>query len=164
MPIRSSVALAMSACLSAALLVGCAGGGSSVTQPAGTSPSTGQQSTASGGRSVRSGVRRPLDLPSCLGFTGPHAFIGINNSSADAGAYSVVGGGQNNQACDPDSTIVGGNGNEIYGQGNSAVNAFIGGGGDNSITGVDGQSAIVAGYANQVSAGGSAIIDGTPIR
>jgi len=150
----------MSACLNAALLVGCAGGGSSVTHLAGAVPESAQQGTLAGGRSVHSGVRRPLDLPSCIGFTGPHAFIGINNSSADAGQYSVVGGGQGNQACDPYSSIVGGNNNEIYGQGNSAVNAFIGGGGDNSITGVDGQSAIVAGHANQVSAGGSAIIDG----
>jgi hypothetical protein len=159
MPIRRSV-LAMSACLNTALLAGCADGGSSVTQPAGSVPAAAQGAALAAGRSVRSGVRRPLDVPSCIGFTGPHAFMGINNSSADGGAYSVVGGGQNNEACDPDSTVVGGNGNQIYGQGNSAVNAFIGGGGDNSIIGVDGQSAILAGYANQISAGGSAIIDG----
>jgi hypothetical protein len=113
MPIRSSVVLAISACLNAALLIGCADGGSSATHLATTVPAAAQQGTVAGaqatpGRSVHSSNRRTLSVPSCIGFTGPDAFIGINNSSADAGQYSVVGGGQNNEACDSWGTVVGG--------------------------------------------------------
>jgi hypothetical protein len=147
----------MSACLNAALLVGCADGGSSVTHLAGIVPAAAQQGT------VHSGVRRSLSVPSCLGFTGPDAFIGINNSSADAGQYSVVGGGQNNEACDPWSTVVGGSNNSIYGTtgGGTTSWGFIGGGFGNVLTGSDEFSAIVAGDDNQVLSQESAIVAGS---
>ena len=110
---------------------------------------------------MRSGVRRPLDVPSCLTFTGPHAFIGINNSSADAGVYSVVGGGQGNQACDPYSTVVGGSNNLVSGtSGTMSNHSFIGGGEDNWLTGTDDHSAILGGFSNSVTGAVSAIIDG----
>jgi hypothetical protein len=97
-----------------------------------------------------------------LGFTGPHAFIGINNSSADAGEYSVVGGGSGNQACDPYDTIAGGEDNWTSGtSGSSSGGAFIGGGRSNTLTGDTGYSAIVAGFGGQVSAANSAIVEGT---
>ena len=48
MPIRSSIVLAVSACLSAALLTGCAGGGSSVAHAAAALPASAQQGTLAG--------------------------------------------------------------------------------------------------------------------
>ena len=167
MPIRSSVVLAISVCLNAALLIGCADGGSSATHLATTVPAAAQQGTVAGaqatpGRSVHSSNRRTLSVPSCIGFTGPDAFIGINNSSADAGQYSVVGGGQNNEACDSWGTVVGGSGNSIYGTTGQGTTGwgFIGGGFGNVLTGSDEFSAIVAGDDNQVSTQESAIVAG----
>jgi hypothetical protein len=168
MPIRSFVVLAMSACLNAVLLVGCADGGSSVTHLAGIVPAAAQQGTVAGaqgtpGRSVHSGVRRTLSVPSCLGVTRPStAFLGINNTNAAAGQYSVVVGGQNNQACDEWSAVAGGYGNAISGTTGEPYTGygFIGGGTGNTLTGSDYSAAIVAGYANQVTADSSAIVGG----
>jgi len=162
-----ALGFALSAYFSAALLGGCADGGSSVTRPAGGLPPAVQQNTAAGAetspsRQTHSGVRRTLSVPQCLGFTGPHAFIGINNSSADAGEYSVVGGGSGNQACDPYDTIAGGEDNWTSGtSGETSGGAFIGGGRSNTLTGDTGYSAIVAGFGGQVSAANSGIVEGT---
>jgi trimeric autotransporter adhesin len=169
MPIRSSV-FAMSAWLSAALLVGCADGGSSVTHAAGTVPSTTQGNVAnvqgSPSRSAHSGVRRTLSVPTCSG-TGQFAFLGgpgWNGTDNDypnvaGGPFSVVGGGSGNQACDDWATIAGGLNNAVSG-GNDANYGFIGAGSGNVVTGVDNNSAVVAGTGNQVSTFNSAIVDG----
>jgi trimeric autotransporter adhesin len=162
-----SCALTLSGCMSTALLGGCADGGSSATHPTGIVPAAAQQGTVAGaqgplGGSVHSGVRRTLSVTSCLGVTGPAtAFLGINNTNADAGQYSVVVGGQKNQACDSYSTIVGGYSNAVSGtEGVDSQYSFIGGGLQNTLTGTDYSSAIVGGDGNQVSGASSAIVGG----
>jgi hypothetical protein len=153
----------MSACLSAALLAGCADGGSSATHAAGAVPVTPQGTTSgaleSSGRSVHSGARRTLSGPSCSG-TGTGAFVGVNNTNVAGGNYSVVGGGQDAQACDAWSSVVGGYSNVIAASG-SHEDGFIGGGEYNTVTGSDLDSAIVTGNGNNVSNTESAIVGGT---
>jgi hypothetical protein len=150
----------MSACLSAALLAGCANGVSSATQAAGAVPVTPQSSLAgalgSAGRSVHSGVRRTLVVPTCSG-TGTHAFIGGGTSNAAAGTDSFVGAGQGNQACDEYSAIAGGYFNAVSG---SYSDSFIGGGENNVLTAVDSDSAILAGDNNEVTNAVSAVVVG----
>ena len=73
----------------------------------------------------------------------------------------MVGGGQQDEACDPYSTVVGGYSNEILGtSGDTSTNSFIGGGQSNTVTGDDAMAVIVGGYANQVSNAESGIIAG----
>jgi len=159
--------LAMSVCLSTALLAGCADGGSSATHAAGTVPVTPQGSAsvmqASSGRQAHSGVRRTLSAPTCSG-TGSGAFVGGPGSAmyglnVAAGEYTVVGGGENNQACDALSTIAGGAGNAVSGTG-GPEDGFIGGGQENVVTGDSQDSAVVGGAQNTVSTNDSAIVGG----
>ena len=161
MPIRASV-FAASACLSAALLAGCADGGSSVTRPAGTVPLSAQHSTVAGGqtagRGAHSGTRRTLAVPTCSG-TGVSAFVGGGVSNVAGGNESFVGGGQDNQACDVLSTIAGGYHNAIS-YTSEGGDGFIGGGEDNVLTVDDTDSAIVAGNNNAVMGNASAIVGG----
>ncbi len=90
-------------------------------------------------------------MPTCSG-TGVGAFLGVNNTNVAGGSYSVVGGGQYNQACDGWSTIAGGYGNAVSGTGGGNVyTGFIGGGEANVLTGADEDSAIVAGYQNALT-------------
>jgi hypothetical protein len=166
MPIRWSV-LAMPTCLIATLLVGCADGGSSVTHAAGAVPVTPQGIDASvqgsPGRSVHSGVRRTLAVPTCSG-AGGYSFVGGSgglNINIAGGSYSVVGGGEGNQACDSWSTIAGGYFNAVsHGTSSNPYDSFIGGGESNIITGNDSDSAIVGGNSNSVSNAESAIVAG----
>jgi hypothetical protein len=168
MPIRSSV-LVMTASLSAALLVGCADGGSSTTRAAGAVPVTPQGAVASvqgsPGRGVHSGVRRTLSVPTCSG-AGTGAFLGGaggngglgDNPNFAAGQFSVVGGGSGNQGCDGWSSIAGGYDNAVSGSGEDG---FIGGGEFNVVTGSDYNSAIVGGSGNQVMGNDSAVVGGS---
>ena len=168
MPIRSSV-FAMAACLSGALLVGCADGGSSTTHAAGAVPVTPQGTVASvqgsTGRSVHSGARRTLSVPTCSG-TGVGAFLGGaggnggvgDNPNYAAGQFAVVGGGSGNQGCDGWSAIAGGYNNAASGSGEDG---FIGAGEFNVVTGSDNDSVVVGGSGNQVSESDSAIVGGS---
>jgi hypothetical protein len=168
MPIRPTVfALSL---LSAVLLAGCADGGSSTTHAAGAVPVTPQGTVASvqgsPGRSVHSGVRRTLSVPTCSG-TGVGAFLGGaggnggqgDNPNVAAGQFSVVGGGSGNQGCDSWSSIAGGYDNAVSGSGEDG---FIGAGEYNVVTGSenDSDSVVVGGSGNQVSNSDSAIVGG----
>ncbi len=158
------LASAMSAWLCGTLLAGCADRGSSVTQSAGAVPSTVQRGTVPGdaslGGHVSSGVRRTLSVPTCSGL-GTDAFVGGIGSNVASGGYSFVGAGQNNQACDGWSAIAGGYQNAISKSiSPSAGDGFIGGGEFNVLTGVESNSAIVAGNTNEVSNDNSAIVGG----
>jgi hypothetical protein len=140
------------------LLAGCAGGGSSVTQSAGTVPVTPQGTVASTHGltgSVHSGVRRTLSAPTCSG-SGAGSFIGANNTNVAGGEASVVGGGQYNYACDGWSIVAGGFTNVVSGGGDDG---FIGGGEANTLM-ATADSAIVAGNSNTISKSDSAIVGG----
>ena len=153
--------LAISVCISAALLFGCADGGSSATRATGAIPVTPQGSTSGAqslGRQALSGVRRTLDVPTCSG-TGYDAFIGGHDGNVAGGGYSFVGAGASNQACDEDSAIAGGILNAVSGTGQDS-DGFIGGGEYNTVTGSSTDSAVVAGNGNVVSNYDSAIVGG----
>ncbi len=156
-PIR----VAISALLGGALLSACAGGGSSVTQSSATVPSAVQRGTGQSGtlvgRQPHSGVRRTLSAPSCSG-TGAAAVVSGGVSNVAGGYYSFVGDGQNNQACDGWSAIVGGFANAV--SGSASGDGFIGGGEYNAVIGNDTDSAVVAGDTNTVSNYESAIVGG----
>jgi hypothetical protein len=78
------------------------------------------------------------------------------------GGDSFVGSGQNNQACDGWSAIAGGYQNAISKSISPSVgDGFIGGGEFNVLTGVESNSAIVAGNTNEVSNDNSAVVGGT---
>ena len=164
MPIRRPVS-AVSAFLTAALLVGCAEGSSSVTHPAGTVPVT-PQGNAPGTQSVgsspvHSGVRRTRSAPTCSG-SGSAAFVGGPGSATyglnyAAGSYAVVAGGDDNQACDGWAVIGGGYSNAVSGSGEDG---FIGSGEFNVVTGSDLDAVVVGGYHNQVSINDAAIVGG----
>ena len=158
---RPAMLLTLSA-LCATSVVGCADGGSSVTQSPGTIPSATQRGTVSGdqaslGRQVHSGVRRTRSVATCS-TNGSYAFVGGGGSNVAGGEYSVIGGGSGNQACDDWSTIAGGYYNAVSGSGSDG---FIGGGESNVVSGSDTDSAIVAGEANSVSNTESAIVAGS---
>jgi hypothetical protein len=160
------MAFVMSALVSGALLSGCADGGSSVTHSAGAVPSSVQQGTVAGeqaslGRQAHSSIRRTLTVPTCSGL-GTDAFVGGAGSNVASGNYSFVGAGQNNQACDGWSAIAGGYQNAISKSISPSVgDGFIGGGEFNVLTGVESNSAIVAGNTNEVSNDNSAVVGGT---
>jgi len=148
----------MPVCACVMLLAGCAGGGSSVTQSAGTVPVTPQGTVASTHGltgSVHSGVRRTLLAPTCSG-SGAGSFIGANNTNVAGGEASVVGGGQYNYACDGWSIVAGGFTNVVSGGGDDS---FIGGGEANTLM-ATADSAIVAGNSNTISKSDSAIVGG----
>ena len=166
----STLRFVISALVSGAILSGCAGGGSSATHGAGTVPITLQGSASgaqSSGRHAHSGARRTLSAPTCSG-TGTGAFVGSPGSPTDGpnvadGEWSVVGGGEGNQACDGWSTVAGGYMNAVSGTDDADQNnfdGFIGGGEYNVVTGIDMESAVVGGYGNLVSTNESAIVDG----
>ena len=163
-----SLGFVMSACLCGALFAGCAGGGSSVTQSAGTVPSSVQRGTVAGdaslGHQAPSGVRRTLSVPTCSA-RGKFAFVGGTGGAllnVAGGGYSFVGAGQDNQACDGWSAIAGGYQNAISKSIDpSNGDGFIGGGEFNVLTGVESNSAIVAGNTNEVSNANSAVVGGT---
>jgi hypothetical protein len=157
-----SFGFAMSACLCGALFAGCAGGGSSVTQSAGTVPSAVQREIAPGdasaGRQAQSGIRRTMSEPACS-TNGNGAFVGGGTYNVAGGGVSFVGAGTGNQACDGFSGIVAGEDNAVSGT-TGPFNSFIGGGEENIVTGSDLDSAIVAGNTNTVSNDESAIVGG----
>ena len=167
MSIRSSV-FVIAVCLTSALTAGCAGGGSSATRD-GSLPSTAQQGSGASvptatGRGVHSGVRRTSAVPTCS-LKGGFAFVGGSGSSPGAnvagGAYSVVGGGQYNQACDQWSVIAGGYTNAVSGQNSTNTDdGFIGGGEFNTLTGNDTDSAIVSGNQNVATKSEAGIVAG----
>jgi hypothetical protein len=116
---------------------------------------------ASLGHQAPSGVRQTLSVPTCSGL-GTDAFVGGAGSNVASGGYSFVGAGQNNQACDGWSAIAGGYKNAISKSiSPSTGDGFIGGGEFNVLTGVESNSAIVAGNTNEVSNDNSAVVDGT---
>jgi hypothetical protein len=93
---------------------------------------------------------------------GTDAFVGGAGSNVASGNYSFVGAGQNNQACDGWSAIAGGYQNAISKSiSPSNGDGFIGGGEFNVLTGVESNSAIVAGNTNEVSNDNSAVVGGT---
>jgi hypothetical protein len=167
MPIRPTV-FALSAFLSAALLAGCADGGSSTTHTAGAVPVTPQDTVAtvqaSTGRTAHSSVRRTLSAPTCSG-TGVGAFRGGQGGNGGlgddptvaAGQFAVVGGGSGTQACDGWSAIAGGYNNAASGSGEDA---FIGAGEGNVLIDYDNDSLVVGGNGNQVSSYQSSIVGG----
>ncbi|HEX3469416.1 MAG TPA: tail fiber domain-containing protein [Candidatus Elarobacter sp.] len=148
-----------------AVTVGCAGGGSSATQPATVVPAAVQGAPAIGSaaRQAHSCVRRTL-ATSCSG-TGTGAFVGGAggngsggyNPNVAKGLFAFVGAGSGNDACDAWSTIAGGYDNVASGTGEDA---FIGAGENNLTTGYDLDSTIVAGNTNTVSEDESAIVAG----
>ena len=163
--VRSSVLL-ITACLSGALLAGCAGGSSS-GQPTGTIPSTAQGAAenvrGTAGHIGSSGVRRTESYVTCSG-TGTGAFRGGAGGTVSPvfpnspkGQYSFIGAGSGNDACDGWSAIVTGFDNIVSG---SSEDGFIGSGESNVVTGSDDDSAIVAGYKNEVASFDSAIVNG----
>jgi hypothetical protein len=161
----------ISALASAALFSGCAGGGSSVSQSAGTVPSAAQRGIvpngqAEGGRQAHSGQRRTLSEPTCSASTlGVGAFIGGDggnggegdNPNVANGQFAFVGAGSGNNACDSWSAIAGGYNNAVSG---SSEDGFIGAGEGNVVTGSDIDSLVVGGSGNQVSNADSAIVGG----
>jgi hypothetical protein len=153
-----SFGFAMTACLCSALLIGCAGGGSSVTQSAGAIPPAVQGGIAPGGasigRRVHSGVRRMM--AGCTS-SGAGSFAGGGEDNVAGGDWSFVGGGLGNEACDQLSAIAGGYYSYVSGSG---TDGFVGAGEDNIVTGNDTDSAIVAGEYNTVSNTESAIVGG----
>ncbi|HEX3466893.1 MAG TPA: tail fiber domain-containing protein [Candidatus Elarobacter sp.] len=151
----------------AGLLVGCAGAGSSVTQPATTLPGTVQRApvVGSAGRQTHSGTRRTLSVATCSG-TGTGAFLGGaggnggqgDNPNVAGGQFAVVGGGSGNQACDAWSAITGGYDNAVSGSGEDG---FVGAGEGNVVTGTDNDSAVIAGNGGTVSSYESTVVGGT---
>ena len=156
---------------SGTLFSACAGGGSSVTQSAGAVPSVAQRGPVAGStdRQPHSNLRRTLSEPTCSSSAlGTGAFVGgpggtgaPNFPNVADGQYSIVGGGSGNNACDDWAAIAGGFDNAVSGSGaTTAYDGFIGGGEYNLVTGVDTDSAVVAGSANTVSNAESAIVGG----
>ena len=157
-----TVGFVTSSWLCCVLLIGCAGGGSNVTQSAGAVPSTAQRGTASGGqaeegRKAHSGVRRTMSAPSCSG-AGTGAFVGSGEANVAAGSDAFVGAGYGNEACDGWSAIAGGYQNAVGGTGNG--DGFIGAGEGNVLSGTTTDSAIVGGFGNEVSKDDSAVVGG----
>jgi hypothetical protein len=162
MRLHSAFVVLCSVCVAG--VAACAGGDSSVTRSAGAVPAAVQQGAAvdalgSASRSLHSGTRRTLSVPTCSG-NGVHAFVGGGTGNVAGGTDSLVGAGENNQACDDISAIVNGNGNAISGTGGFNYYSFIGGGQSNVITGEEGSSSIVGGDSNAVTAPDSAIVGG----
>jgi hypothetical protein len=146
-----------SACLCGALLVGCAGGGSSSTHAAEALPATGSQLA---GRAPLGGVRRTQSVPTCSG-VGTNSFLGGTDANVAAASDSAVLGGQSNQTCDDWSSIGGGDENRIGSSGaQTADDSFIGGGEFNVISGAGEASFIGAGDQNVLTGQLSALVGG----
>ncbi|HEX3467957.1 MAG TPA: tail fiber domain-containing protein [Candidatus Elarobacter sp.] len=131
----------MPACLSAALFAGCAGAGSSVTQPARTAdaPVPG------------AAVRRPKDASTCSG-PGTASFLGGGANNNAYGIDSGVVTGGNNEACDDYSVVVGGYSNAVASSANTAKESVILDGDDNTINMTGAYAFIGSGQSNDVSA------------
>jgi hypothetical protein len=148
-----SFGIVMSGCLCGALLVGCAGGGSSATRTAGVLPASGGSAAPP---APRGGVRRTQSVPSCSGL-GTGAFVGGGFENVADGAYSGVLEGNSNEACDEESSVTGGYYNFISSGANTSYYSFIGSGYDNSISGNGYQSVIGGGNVNALTAPNSVI-------
>jgi hypothetical protein len=149
-----SLGFVMPACLCGALMIGCAGAGSSRTNPAaGAIPASGAQAA---GTAPRGGVRRTESVPACSG-TGTGAFVGGGFENVADGAYSGVLEGNSNEVCDEESSVAGGYYNFISSGANTSYYSFIGAGYDNAITGNGYQSVLGGGNVNLLSAPNSVI-------
>jgi len=149
-----SVRTAICVGLLGALLIGCAGAGSSRTNPAaGAIPASGAQAV---GTAPRGGVRRTESVPACSG-TGTGAFVGGGFENVADGAYSGVLEGNSNEVCDEESSVAGGYYNFISSGVNTSYYSFIGAGYDNAITGNGYQSVLGGGNVNLLSAPNSVI-------
>jgi len=124
-----SFGFVMSVCLCGALLIGCAGGGSSETHAAGAIPVAGSQAV---GGVVQGGVRRTASAPTCSA-VGFDSFLGGADFNVAAGTAAGVLAGHANEACDAYSGIGAGNMNSIS-SGDVALYSFIGAGDGNTIT------------------------------
>ena len=141
------------ASLCSALLISCAGGGSSSTHPAGLIPASGNSAGALG---ARGGGRRPDSVPSCSGL-GTGAFVGGGFENVADGAYSGVLEGNSNEVCDEESAVGGGYYNFISSGANTSYYSWIGSGYDNTIGGNGYQSVIGGGNVNTLTAPNSVI-------
>lgn len=140
------------ASLSSALLVSCAGGGSSSTRPAGLIPASG----SSAGAPAPRGERRTQSVPSCSGL-GTGAFVGGGFENVAHGAYSGILEGNSNEVCDEESSVGGGYYNFVSSGANTSYYSWIGSGYDNSISGNGYQSVIGGGNVNAITAPNSVI-------
>jgi hypothetical protein len=111
-------------------LADCAGGGSSAIRPAAVLPA-GAASKAP--PSAPSATRRTQSEPTCTGGA-QDSFLGGGTSNAAGGAWSVVGGGIGDDACDENSSILGGAYNGIGSAGHASYDETVGGGYGNWIT------------------------------
>ncbi len=150
---RRSAWTLMFACLCGALLVGCAGGGSSAARSPGVLPAGGSPAAPP---APRGGVRRTQSVPSCSG-QGTGAFVGGGFENVASGAYSGVLEGNSNEVCDEESAIGGGYYNFISSGANTSYYSFIGSGYDNSISSNGYQSVIGGGNVNTLTAPNSFI-------
>ncbi len=110
-------------------LADCAGGGSSASRSASVLPAGAARVAP---QSAPSATRRTQSEPTCTAGA-QDSFLGGGTMNAAGGAWSVVGGGIGNDACDENSSILGGAYNGI-GSAGHADNETVGGGYGNSIT------------------------------
>ncbi len=166
MHVRLLVAV-FGASLGGAVLAGC-GGVSSATHDSGALPAGSANASLPG---PKAGVRRTSSVPSCSG-GGSFAFLGSGESNVAAGTDSTVVDGYANQACDAESSILGGlqnaistatypfnfHGSAIVAGTHNGITkssyAFLGGGDTNEISSAT-DSVIVGGHNNQNGAGGA---------
>ena len=125
------------------LLSGCAGGGSAAARLPSV-PTAGAGHAAVG----NAATRRTLGVATCSG-TGTGSVVAGGESNVAAGVAAGVLGGESNQACDDESIVVGGFENAVSSS-DQSVQAFVGAGSYNVITGNDAEAAIVAGEQNTV--------------
>ena len=127
-------------CLCTGLLVACAGAQASVSRTAGAIPAG----------PTAAGVRRPASVPTCTG-SGLESFIGGGGGNVAAGGVAGILGGLDNEVCDNQSSVVGGFGNIISSGGDTANDAFVGGGSSNTIGATTTGSSIVGGKQNSIA-------------
>jgi hypothetical protein len=142
------------ACLFGALLIGCAGGGSSATRVAGAIPAAGQAAP----QLPAGAVRRPESAQQCSG-TGFDSFVGGGESNTAEASISGVLEGESNDVCDYGSSIGNGFQNLISSGASTAYYSFIGAGTQNTITG-NGQNSLVGSGSNNILSGADAAIAG----
>jgi hypothetical protein len=136
----------MPACMCGALLVGCAGGGSSASRAPGAIPAGGPQAV---GQAPLGGVRRTASGPTCNG-SGTDSFVGEPDNNVAAETATGVLAGSYNQACDYNSAIGAGSENSISSS-DSSVYSFIGAGVSNTITGAAEYGFIGGGHDNTLT-------------
>jgi len=128
------------------VLVGCAGGGSSGTNPAAAIPAAAHEAAGP----AQHGVRRPSSVPTCS-TVGGGSFVGGGYFGEASGYAAAVVGGLGNEACDDYSSVVGGESNSIATSNDAAIQSFIGGGYQNVITGGAEYGFLGGGHANTVT-------------